>query len=291
MNSAVERLGRPLPRSFQIVGLPLIFVLLTAFFVFLGFPYERVAGGLIAQVEASTGLRLEIEDLGPYLSPFGPGFQATQVVAVPKDGGMIQIDHVRLRPAWSASWLRGDPAVHVGLDSALGAASGALTIGDRFGYDGELEGVDLGAPAIANLLPFEGLDGSLWADADVEIVDGLPDGQLEFRVGDGSVAIPNSPLAIPFDSIEGEMFFGGESTIRVDLLEVLGPMLDAQVTGRVGDGSPNAQLSRAPLDLQVDLQVKGKAAQSTVRNAGVRLDRDGKASMKVGGNLSSPRVR
>lgn len=291
MNATVARLGRPLPRGFRIVGLPALYLLLTLFFVFMGFPYEQVAGGLIAQVESSTGIQLEIEDLGPYLSPFGPGFQARNVMAVPRRGGMIQVDSIRVRPAWSTSWLRGDPAIQVGIVSALGAVSGALTLGDRTAYDGEVEGIDLGAPAIRDWLPIEGLAGSLWADADLEMEAGLPVGDVEFRIGDGSIAIPGSPLAIPFDVLEGELVFGGESTVRIDALEVTGPVVDGQVTGRIGDGSPDSDLSRAPLDLSVEIAVKEKMVRSSLRGAGVRLDRDGRGSFRVGGNVSSPRVK
>lgn len=273
------------------MGLPIVYVALTLFFVFLGFPYERVAGGLIHRVEEATGVSFSVDELGPYLSLFGPGFEATGVVAEPRNGAPVTLDRLRLRAAWSLSWLRGDPAVHLGVESALGAASGALVLGDLVGWDGEISDLDLSAPALRELLPIQGLDGRLWADADVEIVEGLPVGDVAFSIGEGSIAIPNSPLAVPFETVTGELVFGGESSIRIDTLDVRGPMLDGSVTGRVGDGSPGANLARAPLDLAVAIDVKEKMIRSSLRDLGVRLDRDGKASFNVGGNVSSPRVQ
>jgi hypothetical protein len=85
--------------------------------------------------------------------------------------------------------------------------------------------------------------------------------------------------------------FGGASTIRVDALDLTGPMVVGQVTGRVGDGSPGADVSRAPLDLQVDIELKDDMVRSSLRNAGIRLDREGKATFRVGGNVSSPKVK
>jgi len=291
MSAAVGRLSRPLPRPVVVFVLPLVYLLLTLVFVLFRFPYERVADGLVEQVEDATGVRLDVGQLGPYLSPFGLGFQAREVVAVPRQGGPVEIERLRVRPAWSLSWLRGDPSIYVDAESEAGNVAGAVTLGSAMAYDGSIERLDLAAPAIRAWLPYDGIDGKLTADADLSLVDGLPAGDLRFEIGQGSVALPDSPLAIPFESIRGTLAFGDGSTLRVDSIDVNGPMLDAHASGTAGDGTPGARLEDAALDLSVDLEVKGSMVRSALRNAGVRLDREGKASFKVGGRLGSPRVQ
>ncbi len=293
MASAADRLARPLSRRTITVVLPAVYLVLTLFFVLMRFPYEHVAGGVVEQVEESTGMRLEIEELGPYLGLLGPGFQAHNVVAVPREGGMIQIDRLRLRPAWSLSWFRGDPAVHVGVRSPVGEVDGAVVIGDPMGFDGSVTRVDLSAPAVRDWMPIDGLDGRLTATGDLAFAEGvpLPEGDLELLIEEGSVVVPGSPLAIPFDRIEGGFVFGGESKLRSEGIQVTGPMLDATASGRLGDGNPGARWSRAQLELEVELQVKEPVARSALRGAGVRLERDGTATFEIGGTLSSPQIR
>jgi len=148
MADLLARLTAPIPRPVVFVGGPLLYLLLLAFFVFLRFPYDRLADRVEAAVQAASGMEVVIGELGPHLGLLGPGFEARDVSLMPAQGGRIPLEHLRLRPAWSLSWLRGVPAVHVDALGEMGRIAGAFALGDGgpSGFDGSLEGVDSASP-------------------------------------------------------------------------------------------------------------------------------------------------
>ncbi len=290
MSNVVGRLGQPLPRPVRIFGLPALYVALVLFFVFWGFPYERIGEQLAVRIEADTGVRVDFDELGPYLGLLGPGFEATQVVAVPRSGDLVNLERVRMRPAWSTSWLRGDPAVFLDVRSGFGRAAGAVTLGEARGFDGDVSSLDVSARAVRSLLPFDGLDGTLDAVADLVFAEAGPDGSLAFELSDGSLAVPGNPIAIPFDRLDGDLAFGGDAYLTVESMTLSGPMVSGTATGRIGDPGRRG-FTQAPLTLQVELEVEGAAVRGALQDAGVRLDRDGRTRFDVSGSMANPRVR
>jgi type II secretion system protein N len=287
MASSLSWAERPLPRPVRYVGLPIAFVLLTLFFIFLGFPYDRIEENLTAQIREATGSEVEIESLGPHLGLLGPGLEARGVTAYPPGIRPISFERVVLRPAWSLAWLRADPAIHLDLVSPLGSASGAVILGSERGFDGRVQNLDLAALPLEAWLGGGRVDGRLAADADLLMGLEGPGGSLEFEVTDGSVSLPNLPIGLPFERLSGELRFGDETYLSVDRLELEGPILTARVSGALGEGGRGG-IRSAPLDLQVEVDVKGSAIRTTLRGLGVRLDRDGTASFGVAGTLSNP---
>ena len=90
-----------IPRWLVSASWPVSGVLLTLFFVFLGFPYDLLALRLSDQALQSMNLRLSIGDLSPHVGPLGLGLVATDVLAAQEGGNTIAVDALILRPAWS----------------------------------------------------------------------------------------------------------------------------------------------------------------------------------------------
>ena len=63
--SALRRVG----------GIALLGIVLTLFFVYLGFPYERLAENVAAQVASRSEMTMRFSGAGPQLPWLGPGFE------------------------------------------------------------------------------------------------------------------------------------------------------------------------------------------------------------------------
>jgi hypothetical protein len=57
----------------RIAGIALACLLLTAFFTYRGFPYERLAEALTTGAARSFGVRVQTQEVGPKLSWLGTG--------------------------------------------------------------------------------------------------------------------------------------------------------------------------------------------------------------------------
>jgi type II secretion system protein N len=279
--------ARPIPRPLLFVGVPVAGILLTVFFVFLGFPYDRLRESVGAELGRLAGAPVSIGELAPHLGLGGPGFEARQV-ATAIDGKPLRFDRVRLRPAWSPAWLSGTPALHVDADGPPGRVRGALVLGEERAWSGTLSGLDL------ELLPLEGLvsgldvAGQVDAEADLRAgAQGLA-GTLHFEAAKGQIVLPNLPMPLPFETLRGNVRFGEDGQLaRVDALRLEGPIVSGDVEGTIGRGRIRGQ---EPLDLSVRMQVQGPAV-STIRSFGVPLDGNGETSLHLGGTLSNPVVR
>jgi len=274
------------------VGYPLAGLALTVLFVFLGFPYDLLGKRLSSEVERATQVRLRIGELSPHLGLGGPGLEASDVYAAREGGRTIVLRSLVVRPAWSLAWLRGTPAVHVSVDSEIGNSAGTVFLGQGGGFQGELEGVQVG------FLPLEDLTGGLEVDGRLDATIDLRapsedagaglEGTVEFDLTEGSVATNALPIAVPFEHLRGTLAFGGEVWVTIEKLELEGPLVQAQASGHVGLG-PNAQLR--PLVLTLSYTAKDPAVQAALAGLGRRLAPDGSDELAVSGTLGAPVVR
>ena len=120
MASSRKRAGGELPRPLLVIGVPCAGLLLTAFFLFRGFPYDQLADLIVRRFEQSQGTRLVIGEIAPVMQMAGPALEGTGLRATLPSGDLVQIDRALIRAAWSTSWLTGDPAVHLELDGPAG---------------------------------------------------------------------------------------------------------------------------------------------------------------------------
>ncbi|MBW2316582.1 MAG: type II secretion system protein GspN [Deltaproteobacteria bacterium] len=276
------------PRWLLVLGVPIVAVLLVAFFVFLQFPFDRFSEILAGQTGAALGADVTIGGLDPTLTVGGPGFVARDVQIRWPGGERATVAAASLRPAWSTSWLGGSPSFLLDAESDIGGVAGQVTVGAAPGFDGRFTGVDLDRLPLERFAQGAALDGALDLDADLEWRDGAPVGEVDFLARDGSVATSQLPFALPYDELRGRIEFGDDGALTLEGVALEGPMISAQLEGGT-QAAPSVWI--APLELDIHLQVSDRNLQPTLRSAGLRLAPDGSAELKVRGSLSAPIVR
>jgi type II secretion system protein N len=268
-------------------SVPLAGILLTLFFVFLGFPYDLLGARIARSIEASTDMTVRIGEVSPHLGLFGPGLAARQVLARSEGQGTVALDELVIRPAWSTAWFRGSPALHLDVEGDTGVVSGVVTVGDPAGFAGDLENVDVAALPLAALDSFD-LTGRL--DATVDLRAAAPEagggfeGRVDFVVRNGTVRPPDAPIPIPFTELSGRFDFGGESYLVVSGVKLEGPVISGDVEGTVGHApAPGHQ----PLAVNVVYQVNDPNLAHMLANLG-RRGADGRSTLQISGTLARP---
>jgi len=279
--------GAPLPGWIRWLGLPALAIALFGLFLALGFPYDVLARRIEFHTKRDLGTDIAIGSVRPYLG-LGLGLRANDLMIQPPGSPRrYRIDSLALRPAWSFSWFRGVPALYMDVESPVGNLAGTAFVSTgEPGWSGELRGLTLDELPVEHLLGGLSLDAKI--DADVDLVRGQTfEGRVDLRAGEGSVAFPGSPVAVPFDTLVGGIDFGGDHLARIETIDLEGPMLSGRLAGTIGH-SP--QSGAEPLALEGEVQVHQRDIQDMVRRFGIRVGRDGRAPLTIGGTLSSPRV-
>ena len=287
MEALLDLLTRPLSRGFKFVLMPILAFILIVLFVFLGFPYEVVADRAIQAVEVQTGATIRYGEVNPRLTIGGPGFQFREVDVILPDGTRYAVDPLRVRPAWSMGWLTGEPTLFTQLKSEHGDVLGELTLGGAFGWDGTVSNLDLSAVPI-NVGETIDLVGRADIDAQVIVRDGHPEGEIVFDALDGEIGHPAIPIPVEFDTAEGRIVLGGDHLAEIESLELIGPLLQVQVSGEIGHA---ANPGTEPLDISVDLTIREAGLLQMVRSMGLQLDPQGRAQLEIGGTLLAPELQ
>jgi len=271
-----------------VLGTSLACVLLTLFFLFLGFPYDRLGQRLAAELSRSNGTQLSFQELGPYVSLAGLGFEATGAHIETADGIRLQLDRARLRPAWSLAWLRLRPAIHVDLEGPPGHVVGVVTLGGAPGFAGRLEAIDLAQLPKSLVGSGVAMAGTVDAVVDLHTGSSGPQGNISLSAQEGSLGIPDLlPIAVPFDELSASLRLGDGAFLELDSFETQSPLFSAQASGTIADAP---SLASAPLNLQVKIQTD-PAFASTLQGLGLRLSRDGKANLHIRGTPTAPVFR
>jgi type II secretion system protein N len=272
--------------TMRILGIALAAVLLTGFFMYWRFPYDRLADSLSARLERDAGVRLQIGRLAA--SPLHGGLVAEAVQWVRADGTKIQVDELFLRPAVSLSWLALRPALHVDVEAPLGRLVGTAVLRAPLGFQGQLEDVNLSELARLGLnLAGANLEGRATVDLDLSLEPEGPSGPLHLEAREGVLSHPELPMAIPYETLTGDMVFGGENWLSIAGLELTSPLGHGTLKGTIGHAPDPSQ---APLALEAALEV-AEAIRGSLAGQGVRVGRDGKVQLRVTGTASSPIVR
>lgn len=271
------------PGPLWIAAIAAACLLLTGALVLRGFPYDLLAQRLASAVETATDTRVAFGALEPRLTIGGPGFEASGVRIQTADGSRVQIDRVRLRPAWSLAWLRLSPALHADIESAPGNLSGVFVLGSEPGFTGRLDAVDLARLPLGSVWPGLELSGTLDADVDLFAAEAGPEGTLALQAQQGSVRTPELPIALPFEKADAELRFGDGNLVEVSRFAAEGPLFSAEISGTVGRAETR---SDAPLDLRVSYQVQPQM-RSTLEGVGLPTKRDGSGRVHIGGTPSA----
>ena len=282
-----QRAAGELPRPLLKIGLPCAGVLLIAFFLIRGFPYDQLGAQIIRRIEQSQGVRLTIAELAPVMQLAGPALEGTGVRATLANGDLLQIDRALVRVAWSTSWLSGDPAVHLELEGPAGGAEGTLQWNGATSWNGIVWDVALALPPLADLVPVVGLDGKLDATVDVRIGEPETEGRIDFVVLDGSLSLPDLSVALPFELLSGELELGGDRYLTLASINIEGSAVSGTGSGEVARAKTFEQ---APLSLEFELSINS-ALSKKVRAAGLRVNRDGLAKIRVSGTVAQPKIR
>jgi type II secretion system protein N len=279
----------PLPKPLLTVGIPVAFMWLTFAFIILGFPYDALVENFASRLENSYGVKLYVGEVDLQVGLLGPGFRLEDVSTRLPDGASYDLDHLYVRPAWSLSWLRGDPAVFLDVQTSIGGARGTAILGSMKGWDGDLREVDMSLVPYLND-PDAGLEmsGTLNATTDLVIgADGLV-GEAEFTATDGVALHSSLPMGVPFKLLEGEIVFGGDTRLSVESLALESDFLNAKISGTVGDAP---LWSQSELALELEISEIDPNLRPILSGVLPRVAEDGSASASIQGTIGSPQIR
>lgn len=262
-------------------------VALTSFFFVAGFPYDRLAPRAAAAIERATGARVAMGRLGLVFAWFVPQLKAADVDVTWPGGQHASFQRVRVHPAWSLSWLRGEPALVVALRSPLGDLDGTVVGGAAPSFDGELRNVSLALLPLQDIAAGTQLDGRVDAQIDVQMAEAGPQGTVHFDAKEGSLTLPLLPIGVPFDKLSGDVALGGDMLAKLNAFDLAGPLLGLTASGTIGR-SPALHLS--PLALSARIEARDPAVRSMLQSQGVALDASGAAAVEIGGTLGSPQI-
>ncbi len=117
-------------RALQWLAIGVAGVVLTGFFVYMGFPYGRLAENLGREIEGGANLQIRYGEIGPQIHWLGPGVAATDFSVISDGVESVRLDELSLRPAWSLSWFRGVPSISVAATADAARGSFEVTLDD-----------------------------------------------------------------------------------------------------------------------------------------------------------------
>jgi type II secretion system protein N len=279
--------ARPQRQPLRTAAIATAAVLLTAFFAYLRFPYDRLAESLSARIERDTGLRVEIGRLSASPQLAGPGIAAQDVRITRADGSVLRVDRLRIRPAWSLTWLTARPAFHVDAEAPLGGIDGVAVLWGPPRFTGTLRDIDLAELSDAVELPGTRIEGHATLDLDLARTEEGPAGPVQIAAKDGVLSHPRLPMAVPYEELHGSLQLGGDTWVQIGGIDVRSPLGTGTLKGTIGRA---ADATQAPLALEVAIQVSD-TIRSSLTSQGVRVGRDGELHFQVTGTAGAPIVQ
>jgi type II secretion system protein N len=288
MASLRETLEAPIPPMLMWIGFPFAGLLLTAMFVFLGFPYDELADLATRRVSQATQSDIRIGEVDARITIGGPGFRVRDISVTTASNESYRVASLSVRPAWSLSWLTARPALRIDAEAEVGNVSGVVKIGRippfDLDLDLDLEAVDLSRLPIA--LPSDiALEGHVSGNLDMLMAEAGPDGSLDLEATSGTLSHPMLPIAVEYETLSAQVSMGGEQLVEIERLELDGPALAASITGTIGHGENPMEQA---LDVQIDLLIKDRMMLGMLRQLGVKLQPDGRTKLQVGGTAGRP---
>jgi len=263
-------------------------IALTGFFVFLGFPYDRLTENLSREIERAQDLQIRYGEVGPRVHWLGPGVAVTDLSLVSDGMTSVRLDELTLRPAWSLSWFRGVPSVY--LTGTADTARGVLevTLGDALRLRGEVRDLDLQQLPVPGALARASLTGIGELEFDLEKpAEGNWQGTARISIQDGSFAPPDLALAVPYTRLQSALTLGPDGFLELAETRLDGPLLSGTATGRIAlfqDSEPG------PLDVDLKFNVIDPKIQNALRENEIPVSGDGDGQIHFGGTLAKPGI-
>jgi type II secretion system protein N len=258
-------------------------LLLLLVFAAARFPYARLLPPVLDAARAATGAEIEVAELGLGLGLAGPHVVANGVRVHWPAAPELRFEAVRVRPAWSFSWLSGTPLWHVDAAGAPGAFSGEVSPGRVAGEWTEVDTTALPWVLLGALAP---LSGRVSGEVDLAHTDGAWQGTAELAGREGSVDLPGLPVAIPFEAIEARLEVS-PALLRLASGRIEGPLVTANVGGTATPEN-GGSFSAWPLDLEVDIESVDPALRGYLAPLGIPVEGGGRAKVRVTGTLAAP---
>lgn len=289
--SASESFGSD-SRLVRWLGISLAAVLLTLFFVYLGFPYDRLTRYALRGVDQNQGVQILVGSASPNIEWLGPGIALEDVVIVPSNNPRIHLDRVALRPAWSFSWFRAIPAVHASIEARFGEIDATAQLANPLRLTGTFFLIDVRELPLPERTPEIPLRGELEIEFDLsgslDDSGGPWEGTLKLTSEGGSVALPDFPVVIPYDEFESLVRLGGDPLLAIEVGRMDGPLVSATLSGSVrGERLDQAGV----LDLDLVTQSNDESVHKAMRDLGFDVDGSGQANLRLEGTLAKPLLR
>ena len=256
-------------------------------FAFAFFPFERLAPALAARIEAETRVATSIAEFDAGLGASGPYLEARGIQLRWPTGEQLALDSLRVSPALSSGWLRGTPTLRIALKAAFGAFKGVVSA-ERL--DGDFQRFDFAALPARWFGPGGSpLAGAVNAQADLARLAGQWTGTLRIAGSDGSLALPGSPVAIPYQRLASVLRLDEVGTLRIESLALSGPMVEAKAHGEVAAGY--AGPATGAIAIEAEIARLDPALLPALAAYGVVLDANGAGRLSVSGTPAQIVVR
>ena len=94
-----------------------------------------------------------------------------------------------MRPAWSFSWLRGEPAFHLAMTGPAGTLAGTVWPASGLAFAGRARAIQLSLLPLDHLVEPLPVLGRVDAEIDLRTGPNGPTGEIRFEAWDGSIAL------------------------------------------------------------------------------------------------------
>ena len=273
-----------LARVLALFALTLLAILVSAIAFF---PFERLAPALAGWIESETRIATSIGALDAGFGARGPVLEARDIQLNWPTGEQLALGSLRVSPALSLAWLRGVPTLRVAGSAEFGAFEGVVSAeriqGDFTRFDfAALPPAwfgDAGSP----------LAGPVDAEVSFARLAEQWSGSAQIEGADGSLALPGSPVAVPYEALKANLRLDEVGTLHVESVALSGPMVEAQAKGEVAAGY--AGPATGAIAIEADLTRVDPALLPALAEYGVQLDARGAGHLSISGTPDQIEIR
>ena len=276
-----------LARLLRLLGLLALTLVAIGISAIAFFPFERMAPALAGWIVSETHIATRIGALDAGFGARGPVLEARDIQLIWPTGEQLALSSLRVSPALSLAWLRGVPTLRVAANAEFGAFDGAVS-SERI--EGDFTRFDFAALPPA----WFGERGSPLAgpvDAKVAFARLAEQwsGSAQIVGADGSLALPSSPVAIPYEALKAVLRLDEVGTLHVESVALSGPMVEAQAYGEVAAGY--AGPATGAIAIEAELARMDPALLPALAEYGVVLDARGAGRLTISGTPEQIEIR
>lgn len=274
-------------RWFRALGLLVLMLVAIVAVALAFFPFERLAPALAAQIERETRVETRLAKLGLRLGARGPVLEARGVSLRWPTGETLALDALTAAPAELGAWLRGVQSAHVTADARFGSFEGEVS---REFVRGDFTRFDFAQlPATWFGMRGSPLAGAVDARVDLTRLAEQWSGTVRLEGGEGSLALPGSPVAIPYERLDAAMRLDEVGTLQIESLSLAGPMIVASAQGEVAAGYAGPATGEIAIDAEIERM--DPALLPALTEYGVVLDANGAGRISISGTPDQIQIR